>query len=83
MTIAAFYDRSAFDGRAVIDGDAYQPQCWIVRAISVTGDVAYWACESASVEIREVDPQMDIARLARFRNLGGRPRKPILTHGRY
>lgn len=84
MTVAHFYEDAATNGRAVIEGNPVHPQRWIVRARNASGQASYWQCESASVEIRQVDPAMEVARLQVLRNLGGRPRrKHPLTGHRY
>jgi hypothetical protein len=83
VTIAAFYDYAAADGRAVVVGTHERPAEWIVRVRNAVGDVGYWHCASANCEIRRVDPVLEVAVLPRLINLGGRPPKtPLAVHAK-
>lgn len=76
MTIAAFYQQHAIDGRAVIQGQPHNPERWIVKASSILGEVSYWHCQSNDLDIIALDPDCEARVLLGFRALGGRPRKP-------
>jgi hypothetical protein len=70
VTIAAYYAEYAIDGRAVVQGEPWAPERWIVRL-----DDGYVHCQSNDGKVIDLDPQMDVQVLQRFRALGGRPRK--------
>lgn len=76
MTIAAFYESHAIDGRAVIQGQPDNPERWIAKVGNIFGDVSYWHCQSNDMDIVALDPQTEACVLLGFRALGGRPRKP-------
>lgn len=76
MTVAAFFETHAIDGRAVIQGSPDHPERWIARIENTWGDVSYWHCHSSEMDIIALDPQTEARVLLGFRALGGRPRKP-------
>lgn len=70
MTVAQYYAVAVYDGRAVVQGEPWEPQRWIARV-----DDEYWHCQSDDGRVIGLDPSYDVRVLLRFKAIGGRPRK--------
>ena len=63
MTVSAYFDRHAYDGRAALGRyNRLEPPTWISRA-TFRGRVSYWLCKRDYAEIERLDPNQDVATL--------------------
>ena len=83
LTVAQYYARHAFEGRAVLDGSSASPRRWLTRANSNSGAIQYCLCFAWSPRFVMYAADTPVAALMYETEPGAQthctpPRKPLL-----
>lgn len=61
MTVRAYYERHAQDGRACLGrASVYEPPSWISKAV-YRDAVSYWLCRRDELGIEQLDAERDVS----------------------